>query len=386
MNITECQNCNKPLKETASFCGKCKAQVKCLSCKEPIAPDDECCENCGTDIPKRNGNTGVLNKIRFQENSEGRFFEAEFTDEVGKDLTGTLGEILTARQLALGGFEKPSPTEGHNFETPTGNREEKTVDVSFEDASEAIQKDSNYPSLQSVVMKNLPANEAEWIVVYSLYASNFGKDVFTRQNILDLYGETNRKTESRMKNFSQYLKSVVKANSINPINNKGEFSLLDKGKERAIEIIQRTSSSPVKSSKPSKAIKEDATKSTSSNGSKKSASKNKSQILTLDKTMNFHPKGLESLKDFYSKVEAKSNFEKNLVFVYYLKEILKMSDIGLNQIYTCYKHVNERVPGNLYQSLVDTSKHKAWIDTSDLNKISIAVPGENYFEHDLKRK
>lgn len=384
MNITECQNCSKPLKETASFCGKCKTQVKCLNCKEAIAPDDECCENCGTDISKRNGNTGVLNKIRFQENSEGRFFEAEFTDEVGKDLTGTLGEILTARQLALGGFEKPISTAENNFETPTtGNRDEKTVDVSFEDASEAIQKDSNYPSLQSVVMKNLPANEAEWIIVYSFYSSNFGSEIFTRQNILDMYGETNRRTESRTKNFSQYLKTVVKSNSINPINNKGEFSLLDKGKERAIEIIQRTSSSPVKSTKTTASAKEVAVK---SNTSKKSTPKGKSNALTLVNTINFHPKDAENLKDFYSKLDTKSNFEKNLVFVYYLKEVLKLSDIGVNHIYTCYKHVGERVPGNLYQSLLDTNKHKAWIDTSNLSQISVAVPGENYFEHDLKRK
>lgn len=387
MNIAQCPSCEKELRETASFCGKCKTQVKCLNCKESIALDDVCCENCGTDVPKRTANAGILNKIRFQENSEGRFFEAEFTDEVGKDLTGTLGEILTARQLALGGFEKPSSNVGNAFEAPTHeNREEKTaMDVPFEDASESTQKDTNYPSLQSIMMKNLPSSETEWITIYSFYTSNFGKDIFTRQDIINCYQQTKRKTPQRIKNLSGSIKTVVNSNYINPLNDN-QFSILDNGVEKAKEILSRTSGSPAKNSRTSKTAKEGTSRATNSSPIKKGTSKGRSQSLILDKTINFHPKGSESLKDFYVKFEANSNFEKNLIFIHYLKEILKTTNVGLNQIYTCYKQVNERVPGNLYQSLADTSQRKGWIDTSDLSNISITVPGENYFEHDLKRK
>ncbi len=90
-----------------------------------------------------------------------------------------------------------------------------------------------------------------------------------------------------------------------------------------------------------------------------------------------------SLKEFYSEKNPKSNYERNVVFCYYLLKIKEVKPIGLNHVYTCYKDVNQRV-GDLDVSLSETSR-KGWLDTSNMNDIRLALRGENYVEHDLPK-
>ena len=97
MKNNNCPNCQKELSDKANFCGKCKTQVKCLICKEEISLDDLCCESCGADIKRRDTNNQALNKIRY----DGKIFDAEFTDTVGKDVTETFGQIFIANQKRL---------------------------------------------------------------------------------------------------------------------------------------------------------------------------------------------------------------------------------------------------------------------------------------------
>jgi len=78
--------------------------------------------------------------------------------------------------------------------------------------------------------------------------------------------------------------------------------------------------------------------------------------------------------------------EKNVVFVYYLQNIVSVQGITPNHIYTCYKNVGSKVPTALRQSLLDTASLKGWLDTSNLDEVKLATPGENYIEHDLQAK
>lgn len=96
-------------------------------------------------------------------------------------------------------------------------------------------------------------------------------------------------------------------------------------------------------------------------------------------------KNRESLKDFYKRKHPTKNLERNAVFVYYLKKIAKVANINKNHIYTCYKDVDEKVPGNLKQSLLDTSHLKGWVDTTKMDDLKIPTVGENFVEHDLPR-
>lgn len=106
---------------------------------------------------------------------------------------------------------------------------------------------------------------------------------------------------------------------------------------------------------------------------------------SLISSMNLVSNGSESLKDFYGKYDAKNNFDHNILILYYLKRVIKESNIGPNHIYTCYKHLGIKVP-NIAQSLRDTKSRKGWIDTSETEDLKVTVAGENYIEHEITTK
>lgn len=94
---------------------------------------------------------------------------------------------------------------------------------------------------------------------------------------------------------------------------------------------------------------------------------------------------IPSLKDFYNEKKPTSCQEMNSVFVYYLKKIRNMESVGVDHIYTCYKYVGAKVPGRLYQSIVDTRKRKGWIITDNMDDLRIGTVGENFVEKDLPK-
>jgi len=100
---------------------------------------------------------------------------------------------------------------------------------------------------------------------------------------------------------------------------------------------------------------------------------------------NFKPTDNKSLKDFYNEYTIKTNYENNLVFAYYFQEILKISEISTNHIYSCYRQLSIKVP-SFPQTLNDTKKHKGWLDVSNTNDIKVTRTGINFIEHDLAKK
>lgn len=104
---------------------------------------------------------------------------------------------------------------------------------------------------------------------------------------------------------------------------------------------------------------------------------------SLVKDLDLRPNGKEALGDFFSRYEPKSNFEKNLIFIYWLREIADVPVINVNHVYTCYREIPVSAPKAFYQSLIDTSNKKGWIDTADIADIKVTVGGVNYFNHNL---
>ena len=91
------------------------------------------------------------------------------------------------------------------------------------------------------------------------------------------------------------------------------------------------------------------------------------------------------LKDFYKEKSPTNAQECNAVFTYYLKKMLKTDKVGIEHIYTCYKAVGVKVPGRLYQSLLDTQNRKGTIITSDIKDLGISTIGENFVEQELPK-
>jgi hypothetical protein len=138
----------------------------------------------------------------------------------------------------------------------------------------------------------------------------------------------------------------------------------------------KITSNPVTETKTE--IKKNKTNSTPK--SKKKA-KGKSQNIVSD--LNLRPSGKKSLDDFISELNVKTNLERNVAFIYYLIHELKISGIGLDHVYTCYRHLKARVPAAFYQSIADTGV-KGWINTSNTEDLTLTSIGLNYVEHDMK--
>ena len=94
---------------------------------------------------------------------------------------------------------------------------------------------------------------------------------------------------------------------------------------------------------------------------------------------------IPSLEDFYKNKKPSSAMESNTVFIYYLKKLRNISNIGVNHVYSCYKSVNAKAPKALYQSLVDTRGEKGWIITTNMDDIGIGIAGENFVELELQK-
>ncbi len=109
-------------------------------------------------------------------------------------------------------------------------------------------------------------------------------------------------------------------------------------------------------------------------GKKKSSNAIKSYKKLPD--INFYPSEQKSLLDFIKDYKIKNDSERNLLFTYYLSEILKITPITLSHLYTCYDEVNHKIPENMVKSLDNTKYRTSWLETKNSN-IEITTRGLN---------
>lgn len=145
-----------------------------------------------------------------------------------------------------------------------------------------------------------------------------------------------------------------------------------------IENIQKINT------KTAKPIVRTIRKTTKPNPEKATASKKlPTGTYTLNKGLHLHTEGdKESLNDFMNNYKVTSNFSRYLLFTHYLKEIKGIDKVGVNELYTCFKHLKIRIP-LIEQGLRDTSNRKGWLDTSSSDDLIITTLGENAITHDL---
>jgi hypothetical protein len=104
------------------------------------------------------------------------------------------------------------------------------------------------------------------------------------------------------------------------------------------------------------------------------------------KNLNLRPTGKKSLKVFIDEKRPKDNQERYAVIVYYFKKLFSIDKVGLDHIYTAFKEIDKPVPNNIRGGITVTAARKGWIDTGDVEDIKLAIPGENFVEHDLPKK
>lgn len=96
---------------------------------------------------------------------------------------------------------------------------------------------------------------------------------------------------------------------------------------------------------------------------------------------------IPSFEKFVDQKKPKTNIQFTAVAVYYLKKFMEVKTLGPSHIYTCYKEVKRKTPGNLIQNLYDVSSSKhGYIDIISIDNIGLPTRGESYVEHDLPIK
>lgn len=123
------------------------------------------------------------------------------------------------------------------------------------------------------------------------------------------------------------------------------------------------------------------------NKSKKKASGNKKQSFSINKNINLRGNDkIKSFNDFVLEKKPSSAIVFNTISVYYLKQMMNVDKVSINEIYTCYKDADRKPPDDLVQSIRDTSSTKyGYLDSADMNNITIPHRGISFVEYDLPK-
>lgn len=394
----KCIYCNNEIPENAKFCPKCTNQVVCLNCNEALYKDSPICISCGEPIKKNSSiNNAVVNNIEFTDNENGKTFRASFTDTVAGNVVETFAQLLPINSY-------PTRKTLPNFNNGITEQVDDIQNVEVFESNNIPTGKPIYPNtpndLQDIekIFKNKDGN----ISIYDTrIKATSRKDFVARITILFLYYkelhgiyevpriEVNNILQSEKLYDGSFRGWLSQSRTL--IDNKQNYlELRPEGKELAMRYLSEFLDSSIpnnwdlkNSGKRSSSSKEDSKEnSIVSNG--KSKTSNKSLSYQIMQTLNLKPAGKKSLVDFSSEFSPKSNFEYNLLFVYYLDKVLNEKNISVNHLYTCYKELGLQVP-NIYQSIADTKRRKGWIDTKDMNDLKVPITGENYLEHNMKK-
>lgn len=162
----------------------------------------------------------------------------------------------------------------------------------------------------------------------------------------------------------------------------GELSsFLDKTDKRNLENIGDSATTEPKDNASRNSADDSQPK------TKSKAKKKNTKAPQLLKDLNLRgSNGEKGLGEFVAEKKPVTNFERSTVFIYFLENKLHLTDITIDHVFSCYKDLGARVPGNLQQNLADISSSKiGYINTKD-GKYSLTVKGSNFVEHDLPKK
>jgi hypothetical protein len=95
--------------------------------------------------------------------------------------------------------------------------------------------------------------------------------------------------------------------------------------------------------------------------------------------------GRPSLVGFMDAKFPITNDERNLVFLYYLQYTLKIKEITIDHIYTCYRAAKIRAPFNIDHSLQTTARQHRWVKIDKNGHLSLTSSGKLYVEKQLPK-
>lgn len=123
-------------------------------------------------------------------------------------------------------------------EKPAKDTETKAQETINSQTSSDSKEQKSFPTMKDIVIRDLPKTEREWILIYALYATEFGSRPIVRDDITLKYEESNRKTDIRIGNLTNNIKNMIKSGQLKYINDN-EMLLTPMGIEMAKDILNR---------------------------------------------------------------------------------------------------------------------------------------------------
>ena len=364
----KCQFCNQEMPNGAKFCYKCNKQIICLGCGEPLIANSPICVYCGKEIKLRQVQANV-NHIKYSETETGKSFEASFSDETAGNVVDVFAQFLPIKR-------NPSTQQHQSLlrisQTEDANAQE-VVDPAIEinninpGNTEDLNKINNIFTVkgESIVLyeKRLKANskrdqQARICLLFLLYYKVVVRKEVTREDVNNILKKENIYDGGFRAWLSKHRSYIIADNDTLELSPEGE----EKAKEILNEVFDKTI--------------EGAWKSNGGSGqttTAKVSSKRKNPQLVRD--LDLMPKNKETLDVFMEHYKyGKSSPQINLLFVYYLKQILCIDAVNQDHIYTCYRHLKLTIPNDIYQSLIDTiSKNGGIENVSNLYVTTLCI-------------
>lgn len=132
--------------------------------------------------------------------------------------------------------------------------------------------------------------------------------------------------------------------------------------------------------------KKKTTKKEVSGEGKKQQKTGAKESYSIDRELNLRgDKSISSFKVFHDEKQPSSAKEFNAVAIYYLRKMLGINEVTLDQAYTCYREVNKKPPQAFRQSFIDTKNKNGWIEFTETDHLEIPHRGIVFVEHDLPK-
>jgi len=207
MESGTCNNCNVEIYPTAIFCHKCGHRLKCEDCGAFLVKDANNCISCGKKINQENNpNTALKNTVTYRKTKDETFFDASLSDTVAKDGIGSLIANITNNRLPEGKFTNK---EIEDLTDHIKKNDSDTLDIDSEEVVNEVNSKDGSNEFQHIsdVEMNVNCSEAEWILIYAFYESEYATKRFTKKAVYDKYMSV-RKTQSHINHFPENWKGL----------------------------------------------------------------------------------------------------------------------------------------------------------------------------------
>lgn len=365
-----CQFCDQELPDGANYCYKCRKQIVCLGCGAQLFDSASICVYCGREVGSRNISSG-MNNIHYKESADGKSFEASFSDETAENVASIFARFVR-NGMETAGKPLVLPDSHDNYDIQNSVENISDNDQEPHDALNRIfrERDGKVSLVEKrTKAKNKTDQQARVSMLFLLYMKKCMHKTTTRDVLYDFL-----KTE---KLYDGTYRAWLSQHSSYFLREDDNIELSSEGEEIANAYLNQVFDDSIES------VWKSGSHNTSVSKSKVNSIK-KSQPRFID-DLNLSPVGKESLANFIKRYNyRKSASQQNLLFVYYLKQVLGISNVTQDHVFTCYRNLGVKLPTDLYHSLSDTISKNHWLlNMSDLNLTS---KGLNYVEQNMLRK